>query len=125
MKKYVFMMLMMLTLSLTASAQAKIKWNKVEHDFGTFSEKSGIQTCEFSFTNSGNKPLVINQAVASCGCTIPTYSKEPIMPGEKGVITVKYNGEGKFPGKFRKTITVRTNGTVEMSRLYITGEMTE
>lgn len=125
MKKIIFVMLMMLTMSLGASAQAKIKFDKVSHDFGKFAEKSGIQTCEFVFTNAGDKPLVINQAVASCGCTVPTYTKEPIAPGASGKITVKYNGAGKFPGHFKKSVTVRTNGSVEMTRLYIEGEMTE
>jgi hypothetical protein len=69
--------------------------------------------------------LVINQAVASCGCTVPEYTKNPIQPGEKGEIKVTYNGTGKFPGHFKKSITVRTNGDVEMTRLYIEGEMTK
>ncbi len=118
-------MMMMLTISVSASAQAKIRFDKLIHDFGTFPESSGIQSCAFNFTNTGDKPLVINQAVASCGCTVPTYTKEPIMPGESGKITVKYNGTGKFPGHFKKSITVRTNGTPEMTRLYVEGEMTE
>ena len=125
MKKALFTMLMMLTLSITAFAQAEIRFEHLEHDYGKFSEKDGVQTCEFKFKNNGDKPLVVNRAVASCGCTVPSYTKQPIAPGETGVITVKYNGEGKFPCKFRKTITVYTNGKREMTRLYITGEMTE
>lgn len=125
MKKVLFLMLMMVTMAVTANAQAKIKFEKISHDYGTFAEKDGVQVCEFKFTNAGDKPLVINQAVASCGCTVPTYTKEPIKPGEKGVITVKYNGVGKFPGHFKKSITVRSNGTPEMTRLYVEGEMTE
>lgn len=125
MKKTLFTLAMLLTLALTASAQAKITFSTIEHDFGSFSTKNPVQTCVFSFTNTGDKPLVINQAVASCGCTVPTYTKKPIMPGQKGEIRVKYNGEGKFPGRFKKSITVRTNGTPETARLYIGGEMTE
>ena len=82
-------------------------------------------SCEFAFTNVGDAPLIINQAVAGCGCTSPQYPKEPIQPGQKGVIKVTYNGTGRFPGHFKKSITVRTNGTVEMTRLYIEGDMTE
>ena len=70
------------------------------------------------------RQLVINQIVASCGCTIPNYDKRPIAPGQKGTIDVTYNGTGKFPGHFKKSITVRTNGKVEMTRLYIEGVMT-
>ena len=70
-------------------------------------------------------PLVINQAVASCGCTVPSYPKAPIKPGEKGEIKITYNGKGKFPGHFKKTITIRTNATTEMTRLYVEGVMEE
>lgn len=105
--------------------QAEIKFDNYLHDFGTFSEDQPKQTCEFHFKNVGDAPLVINQAIASCGCTVPAYTKQPIMPGQKGVIKVTYNGQGKFPGHFKKTITVRTNGKVEMTRLYIEGVMDE
>lgn len=105
--------------------QAQIKFDKVSHDFGTFSESNPVQECVFTFTNVGQAPLVINQAVASCGCTVPSYTKEPIAPGKTGAIKVTYNGKGKFPGHFKKSITVRTNGKPEMSRLYVEGTMEE
>ena len=108
-----------------ASAQAEIKFDKLTHDFGNFSESTPVVSCTFVFTNTGDKPLVINQAVASCGCTVPEYTKDPVKPGEKGEIKVTYNGTGKFPGHFKKSITVRTNGKVEMTRLYIEGTMEE
>jgi hypothetical protein len=108
-----------------AQKPAEIKFDKLTHNFGTFSEKEPVVSCTFSFTNVGESPLIINQAVASCGCTVPEYTKTPIQPGEKGEIKVTYNGTGKFPGHFKKSITVRTNGAVEMTRLYIEGEMTE
>lgn len=99
----------------TSYAQAKIEFDKLTNNFGTFSESNPVQKCTFTFTNKGDKPLIINQAVASCGCTVPTYTKTPIMPGGKGVISVTYNGKGKFPGHFKKTITIRTNGVPEMT----------
>ena len=108
-----------------AQKPAEIKFDKLTHDFGTFSEKDPVVSCTFAFTNVGESPLIINQAVASCGCTVPEYTKTPIQPGEKGEIKVTYNGTGKFPGHFKKSITVRTNGAVEMTRLYIEGDMTE
>ena len=108
-----------------AQKPAEIKFDKLTHDFGTFSEKDPVVSCTFAFTNVGESPLIINQAVASCGCTVPEYTKTPIQPGEKGEIKVTYNGTGKFPGHIKKSITVRTNGAVEMTRLYIEGEMTE
>ncbi len=76
------------------------------------------------FTNVGDAPLVVNQAVSSCGCTVPSYTKTPIAPGEKGEIKVTYNA-GKSVGRFTKNITVRTNGDPELTRLYIKGEVTK
>ena len=99
-----------------AQKPAEIKFDKLTDP---------VVSCTFAFTNVGESPLIINQAVASCGCTVPEYTKTPIQPGEKGEIKVTYNGTGKFPGHFKKSITVRTNGAVEMTRLYIEGEMTE
>ena len=127
MKKLIIMSLMLLCgiTAVMAQKPAEIKFDKISHNFGTFSEKEPVVTCVFTFTNVGDAPLIINQAVASCGCTVPEYTKTPIKPGEKGEIKVTYNGTGKFPGHFKKSITIRTNGTVEMTRLYIEGDMTE
>lgn len=121
-------MSLMLLLSLVyASAQkeAEIKFEKTTYDFGTFSESTPVQKCTFTFTNVGEAPLIIHQAIASCGCTVPQYTKMPIAPGEKGSLSVTYNGKGRFPGHFKKSITIRTNGKPEMLRLYIEGTMEE
>ena len=128
MKKTLMMAVLLFACVSFASAQdnqAQIKFDKVSHDFGTFSESNPVQECVFTFTNVGQAPLIINQAVASCGCTVPSYTKEPIAPGKTGAIKVTYNGKGKFPGHFKKSITVRTNGKPEMSRLYVEGTMEE
>ncbi len=125
MKKLVLMSLLLVCGFSFAAAQAEIKFDKLTHNFGTFSEKEAKVSCVFTYTNVGDAPLVINQAVASCGCTVPEYTKTPVQPGESGQIKVTYNGSGKFPGHFKKSITVRTNGKVEMTRLYIEGDMTE
>lgn len=108
-----------------AQKPAEIKFDKLTHNFGTFSEKEPVVTCTFTYTNVGETPLVINQAVASCGCTVPEYTKTPVKPGEQGSIKVTYNGTGKFPGHFKKSITVITNGVTEKTRLYIEGNMEE
>lgn len=125
MKKILSIALLLVCGLQMAYAQAKIKFDKLEHDFGTFPETQAVQKVTFTFTNAGNQPLVINQAIASCGCTVATYTKTPIKPGQKGTLTVTYNGKGKFPGHFKKSVTVRTNGVPEMTRLYVEGEMTE
>lgn len=125
MKKLILLTMMLVCAVNFASAQkpAEIQFDKMTHDFGKFSAKDPVVNCTFTFTNIGEMPLVINQAVASCGCTVPEYTQTPVKPGEKGEIKVTYNGTGKFPGHFKKSITVRTNGVVEMIRLYIEGEM--
>ncbi|MBO4660817.1 MAG: DUF1573 domain-containing protein [Prevotella sp.] len=127
MKKILMIAMMLVSIVTTASAQnqAEIKFDKVTQNLGTFSEKDAVQTTVFTFTNVGQAPLVINQVVASCGCTVPKYEKKPIAPGQQGTINVTYNGKGKFPGHFKKSITVRSNAKTEMTRLYIEGDMTE
>jgi len=119
-------LLFVISIAVFAQAgKAEIKFDKTSHNFGKFSEKQPVQKCTFTFTNTGTAPLVINQAIASCGCTVPAYTKTPILPGKKGEITVTYNGTGKFPGHFKKTITVRSNATTEMTRLQVEGDMEE
>ncbi len=132
MRKILLMSLMLICGLTIAMAQqaggkkgAEIKFDKTTHNFGKFSESSPKVTCVFTYTNTGDAPLIINHAVASCGCTVPEYTKAPVMPGQKGQLKVTYNGTGKFPGHFKKSITVRTNGVVEMTRLYVEGDMEE
>ena len=126
MKKMILMTLMLVsTLGMMAQTPAQIKFDETTHNFGTFSEKSPVVTHTFTFTNIGEQPLVVNRAIAACGCTVPEYTTAPVQPGEKGAIKVTYNGTGLFPGHFKKSITVQTNGAVEMTRIYIEGEMKE
>ena len=81
MKKLAFYMLMLVMSIGYAYAQggADIKFDKTTHNFGTFSENNPVVSCTFTFTNVGDAPLVIHQAVASCGCTVPEYTQEPVL----------------------------------------------
>ncbi|MBO7138342.1 MAG: DUF1573 domain-containing protein [Bacteroidaceae bacterium] len=106
-----------------AENYAEIAFDTLRYNFGKFSKAEPLVRCSFPFTNTGTAPLIIHQAFASCGCTIPTYTKEPIKPGEKGVIDVTYDGTDKFPGHFQKTITIRSNAINEVVRLTIEGIM--
>lgn len=106
-----------------AENYAEIKFDTLRHNFGKFSKADPIVKCTFGFTNTGTAPLIINQAFATCGCTVPTWPNKPIKPSERGEIEVTYNGKGKFPGHFQKTVTVRTNGVTEVVRLTIEGLM--
>lgn len=106
-----------------AEKYAEIKFDTLRHNFGQFSKDEPIVRCAFGFVNSGTAPLIIHQAFASCGCTVPKFTKEPIKPGEKGQIEITYDGTGKFPGHFQKTITIRTNAVNEVVRLTVEGIM--
>ena len=100
-----------------------MKFENTRHNFGIFSQDTAVVSHEFVFTNVGKAPLIIHQASASCGCTVPEYTLEPIMPGEKGKLIVTYNGKGRRPGVFRKSITIHNNGRQSPIRVYIEGEM--
>ncbi|MFT6677827.1 MAG: hypothetical protein ACJAZG_000491, partial [Granulosicoccus sp.] len=69
--------------------------------------KGGEPYCEFLITNDGNEPLIISNAKGSCGCTVPEWSKEPILPGESSIMKVKY--DTKRVGPINKSVTVNTN----------------
>jgi hypothetical protein len=103
-------------------AQGVLKFNKEVHDFGKVSE-GPLATYSFEVTNTGTAPVVISNAAASCGCTTPEWSKDPIMPGAKSVIKVGYNTSGR-PGAFTKTITVTSNAENATVILTIKGEVT-
>ena len=84
-----------------------MSFTETEHDFGTINEGDVVEH-EFVFTNTGNAPLVVTNAKGSCGCTVPTWSKEPIAPGEEGKMLVKFNSNGK-PNQQVKTVNITAN----------------
>jgi len=88
------------------------------HDYGTI--KNGADGgCEFKFKNTGKEPLVISNARGSCGCTVPTWPKEPIMKGQTAVIKVHY--DTKRPGAFSKTVTIESNAKTNPKVITIKG----
>jgi hypothetical protein len=89
-------------------AAQDIKFESLEVNYGSI-EKGADGVRVFKFTNTGTAPLIISNAQGSCGCTVPTYPKEPIMPGEKGEIRVKYDTQRV--GQFTKYVTLTTNAT--------------
>ena len=115
---FVFAFLFVATL---ANAQGVIKFKNESHDFGKIED--GVQaTHTFEFTNTGTAPVVISNAQASCGCTTPDWSKEPIMPGKTGKVTASFNSQGR-PGNFSKTVTVISNSETPQIVLSIKGEV--
>ena len=105
-----------------AQDKAEIKFDKKNYNFGELTSENMVSTCIFTFTNVGKAPLIIHQALASCGCTVPSFTREPIAPGEKGEIKITYNARG-FLGHFKKVVTVRSNAKTSMTRLSIEGDV--
>lgn len=101
---------------------AVFSWETSAHDFGKI--KQGVPvTHEFTFTNTGKIPLVITNVQASCGCTTPAWSKDPIPPGGQGFIKATYNAASM--GGFNKTVTVMANVENGFKQLSIKGEVVQ
>lgn len=81
-------------------------FEKIDMDYGTIAQGADPLR-KFKFKNTGTEPLVIKNARGSCGCTVPNYKKEPVMPGETSEIEVRYDTQR--PGPFTKTVTIETN----------------
>jgi hypothetical protein len=121
MKKALFSLLLIFIASITSNqvmaqveSGAKIEFSKETHDYGTI--KYGADgSSTFEFKNTGNAPLIISNAKGSCGCTVPSWPKEPIAPGAKGTITVKY--DTKRAGAINKSVTITSNAVNEPTKV--------
>lgn len=98
----------------------QISFEKETIDYGTI-EKGANGQREFKFSNTGKEPLIITNAKGSCGCTVPSWPKQPIAPGEEGVIKVKY--DTKRVGPINKSVTVHTNAPNSTKVLRIKGRV--
>jgi hypothetical protein len=94
-----------------------IEFDEMTHDFGTIDEDKTVEY-NFTFTNTGKNPLTIERAFGSCGCTIPEWSKTPILPNQKGSLLVKFDPKDK-KGSQQKIITVIANTIPSQTQLYI------
>lgn len=92
------------------------------YDFGQVKEGTKVEH-EFRFKNTGGSPLIISNVQASCGCTTPEYSKNPIAPGEEGLVKVVFNSAGQM-GKQHKVVTVTSNALSKNTLLHLRGEVT-
>jgi len=90
-----------------ANPDLSMKFNEEDHNFGNIPEGPSA-TYDFELKNIGKVPIIISNAHGSCGCTVPTWPKEPILPGKTSKITVTYSTQGR-PGMISKTVTVTTN----------------
>jgi hypothetical protein len=103
--------------------KSSIVFAEKSYSFGSVPEEAGKVTHEFTFTNPGTSPLVIQQVISSCGCTTPVWPKEPIPPGGHGSIQVTYSTINR-PGVFTKTITIYNNSNDNPVTIYIKGQVT-
>ena len=113
MKRVIFLLGIMLFMARAAKAQdaktqsgPEIEFEKTVHDYGDV-PYNGNGECEFRFTNTGDAPLLIQKPKSSCGCTVPSWPSEPILPGKSEVIKVTYRTSRC--GSFNKTVTVTSN----------------
>ena len=98
----------------------EITFEKTVHNYGTI-VKGSNGMCEFKFTNTGKEPLILSKPISSCGCTVPTWPQEPILPGKSDVIKVTYNT--KNIGPINKTVTVYSNAQTNRVMLSIKGKV--
>ncbi len=99
---------------------ALFNWGTSTHDFGRIVQGKPV-TAEFTFTNKGELPLIINRAQGSCGCTGVEYPKAPVLPGQSGTIKATFNAAAV--GAFNKTVTVESNAEGGSQTLYFKGEV--
>ncbi len=104
-----------------ALPKTAMTFSEMTHDFGVIEEGEKV-THVFTFHNTGEEPLIVNSAKGSCGCTIPTFSKEPIPPGGSGEMEVVFNSKGKV-GNQTKTVTINANTAPNPTRLTIKAEV--
>lgn len=121
MRNTILALLLFITCSVAAQ-EADLEFETKSHDFGTFKEEEGPQTFRFTFKNVSDQPVKVRDVKASCGCTTPAWTKEPVAPGETGFVDAKYNPRNR-PGSFNKSLTVMTDGTPPVYRLSIKGKV--
>lgn len=122
-KELIFLLFMMFGVAASSQiSETTMQLAEKEHDFGTFKEEAGRQTYNFIVKNTGSNPLVIQNVVASCGCTTPDWTRHPIAPGGEGKVIAMYDPKN-YPGKFSKTLSVYTNTKPNVNILVIKGEV--
>ncbi|HNW98968.1 MAG TPA: DUF1573 domain-containing protein [Bacteroidales bacterium] len=123
MRTKIFIIALLLFPALVISQnKAVIKFDTTSHDFGKIKEEGGNVIYTFFFSNTGTDPLKLTNVKPGCGCTTADWSKDPVLPGQKGYIKTVYNPMNR-PGQFHKAITVTSNATVPTQVLIITGEV--
>lgn len=103
-------------------SQGKLQFDTTNFNFGKVKEDGGAIEHAFKFKNVGTAPITVTHVQASCGCTTPKWTSEPVAPGESGVIVARYNPYNR-PGGFNKSLRISTNEPTERPTLYISGNV--
>jgi len=127
MKTLLISMILFFAVAINVKAQSQdstlvIKFENTVHDYGTI-EQGADGAFEFKFTNEGKTPLILNNVRSSCGCTVPSWTKEPVQPGSGGSIKVVYNTASI--GAFNKSVTVNSNAVNSTVLLQIKGNVVQ
>ena len=117
-----FLLCFVVSGALFAQMKPEATFDKSVHDYGSIKEEVEVAVSNFEFTNTGKSPVIIQRVVASCGCTSPTYTREPVLPGKKGEIKVAYQTTYR-PGSFHKNIRVYTNVPDTVYTLVVKGNV--
>jgi hypothetical protein len=126
MRKFAWLVVFMLASAVAVQAQdaavekkgPEIKFEEATHDFGDITQGDKVEYV-FAFSNKGTEPLILSRVLTTCGCTAPSWPKEPIAPGEKGEVKISFNSTGKM-GMQNKVITIISNATNSSERISIT-----
>lgn len=119
MKKHLVLLSVFTLIVSYGYCQGTFKFEKESHDFGAV-EEGKLAIYEFVFKNTGNQPIIISNVKASCGCTTPFWTREPVPPGGTGKVKAQYNSKGR-PGTFAKSITITSNSQTPTKVLRING----
>ncbi len=127
MKTLLISLILFFAVAINVKAQSQdstlvIKFENTVHDYGTI-EQGADGAFEFKFTNEGKTPLILNNVRSSCGCTVPSWTKEPVQPGSGGSIKVVYNTASI--GAFNKSVTVNSNAVNSTVLLQIKGNVVQ
>lgn len=122
-KTIIFLFIWMsVTLCQAQQSGALLRLEKNEINFGAIAYESEV-TDSLKLYNDGYEPLVITSVFSDCGCTVPSYNRTPIAPGDSGTITVRFNSQGRAAGTFRKAIRIRSNSATPNKVLFVTGRI--
>ena len=123
-RNHLFLWLLLAALPLPGQGQERetLRFSRPEWNFGDIREEEGKVTHTFVGRNEGDEPLVIVEVTATCGCTVPSFSRKPVLPGEETPITVTFDPRNR-PGSFSKELSVFSSRRERLARLRITGNV--